>query len=128
MNTWQTIGMIGAGRATRFLLEGWIAGGGLPGRLPVTDCNVEVPENPACNVPGIVPAPPAEAAAAGLVVPAVHPPMLVGVIEGAATCLLGSGRHPAAVMDMAPVMRLGEVEERILDEYRSRLTAIHQNL
>jgi pyrroline-5-carboxylate reductase len=255
MNTWQTIGMIGAGRATRFLLEGWIAGGGLPCRVLVTDCDDEVLDKLARDVPGIVRASPAEAAAADLVVLAVHPPVMAGVIasirphlrpdavllsrapkigcakiaeaagcvqvvrripnapsaigrgynpvtfaegvdpsakaallelarpwgeapeapegdleayailsamgptclwfqwqalrelgrdfglsaddadrailrmiEGAAVCLLGSGREPAAVMDMVPVRPLADVEDEIREQYRTRLTALHLKL
>jgi pyrroline-5-carboxylate reductase len=53
---------------------------------------------------------------------------LLRMIEGSAACLLSAGRDPDAVMDMVPVKPLGEVEERILNEYRDRLNALHQKL
>jgi hypothetical protein len=42
MKKFESIGFIGGGRVTRFLLEGWQLAGRLPDNMRVADCNADV--------------------------------------------------------------------------------------
>jgi pyrroline-5-carboxylate reductase len=76
MKTFDSIGFIGGGRATRFLLEGWKAAGRMPATIRVADCNAAVLDALTSDFPNISCAAIAGAAGCGLVVLAVHPPVM----------------------------------------------------
>lgn len=98
MNRYRTIGIIGAGRATRFLLEGWRAGGVLPAGIVVADCNAEVAAALRRDFPSIGIVAAAEAAASDLLVLAVHPPVMMEVLEA----IRPRVRPGAVVLSLAP--------------------------
>ena len=81
MKTFDSIGFIGGGRVTRFLLEGWKAAGQWPKIIHVADCNPQVLDALAADFPEIVRATTAQAAGCGVVVLAVHPPAMKEAME-----------------------------------------------
>lgn len=81
MNRYRAIGIIGAGRVTRFLLDGWAAHSSLPAGISVADCNAEVAAALWRDHPSIAVCDAAAAAASDLLVLAVHPPVMMEVLE-----------------------------------------------
>lgn len=98
MKTFDSIGFIGGGRATRFLLEGWKAAGQLPKNIHVADCNAQVLDALAADFPEIVCATTAQAAGCGAVVLAVHPPAMKETMEAVKPHLAPK----AVVLSLAP--------------------------
>ncbi len=81
MTTRGTIGFIGGGRATRFLLQGWQAAGAIPEQVLVTDCNRDVLERLGRDFPRIEVVAAEAAASCKVVILAVHPPVMPDVLE-----------------------------------------------
>lgn len=98
MKTFDSIGFVGGGRATRFLLEGWKAAGPLSGNIHVADCNAQVLDALAADFQGIARATTAQASGCELVVLAVHPPVMKAAMETVRSHL---GRA-AVVLSLAP--------------------------
>lgn len=98
MKAFKTIGCIGGGRVTRFLLEGWKRAGDLPGAVHVADPNGEVLAALTRDFPEVAAASAPAAAGCDLVVLAVHPPVMKDVLA-VVQPHLGAG---AAVLSLAP--------------------------
>lgn len=98
MKTFDSIGFIGGGRVTRFLLEGWKAAGQWPKIIHVADCNPQVLDALAADFPEIVRATTVQAAGCGVVVLAVHPPAMKEAMEAVKPHLAPR----AVVLSLAP--------------------------
>ncbi len=94
----HTIGFVGGGRVTRFLLEGWRRAGALPSGVRVADCNAELLKALKNDFPAVATAGTAEAAACDLVVLAVHPPAMKEVLAAIQPAV----QSAAAVLSLAP--------------------------
>lgn len=80
MRSFETIGFIGGGRVTRFLLEGWHRAEAMPDGVRVADCDPAVLDALKRDFPSIEAVSTTEAAASDLVVLAVHPPVMKDVL------------------------------------------------
>lgn len=98
MKTFKTIGFVGSGRVTRFLLEGWQRAGKMPATVRAADCNNEVLNALKSDFPAITAASTAEAAACDLVVLAVHPPVMKDVLAAIKPHISAN----ATVLSLAP--------------------------
>jgi pyrroline-5-carboxylate reductase len=98
MKMFQSIGFMGGGRVTRFLLEGWKHSGKMPSGVRVADSNPVVLGVLKSDFTDIATVAPAEAAAADLVVLAVHPPVMKDVLTVVKPCL----KKDATVLSLAP--------------------------
>lgn len=98
MKTFKTIGFIGGGRVTRFLLEGWKRAGKMPHEVRVADCNTEFLIAWKRDFPSVAAVSTAEAAACDLVVLAVHPPVMKDVLAAIKTHVSAN----ATVLSLAP--------------------------
>jgi pyrroline-5-carboxylate reductase len=85
----SSIGFVGGGRVTRILLMGWQHAGSMPGRVVVSDPNMESLKALQSRFPGIAAVPNAnkDAATQDIVFLAVHPPTAVGVLAEIAPVL-----------------------------------------
>ena len=77
----ETIGFVGGGRVTRFLLTGWEKAGQLPDKVMVSDPAEEVIGKLTSDFPTLTRTDHQGAAGCALVVLAVHPPVLAAVLE-----------------------------------------------
>lgn len=109
MATFKTIGFIGGGRVTRFLLEGWQRAGKMPATVRVADCNNEVLTALKQDFPAIAVTSAAEAAASDLVVLAVHPPIVKEVLA-AVKSHVGVN---ATVLSLAPKITTGVIADAL---------------
>jgi pyrroline-5-carboxylate reductase len=105
---YDTIGFLGAGRITRIMLEGLRRAGPLPRRILVHD------PSPAAvaalkALPGVEDATLAQAAAADLVLGALHPPALVESLPAIAAAL----RPGAVFVSLAPKVKLALLREKL---------------
>ncbi len=98
MKMLETIGFVGGGRVTRFLLEGWKHSGAMPAGVRVADTSPDILGALKGDFPDITPVSTAEAAAADLVVLAVHPPALKDVLAAVKPCL----QAEATILSLAP--------------------------
>lgn len=98
MNEIKTIGFVGGGRVTRFLIEGWRRANKMPSTVRVADCNAGVLDALTRDFSSIAAAPTAVAAACDLVVLAVHPPVMKEVMAEVKPCL----KADATVLSLAP--------------------------
>ena len=80
MTGFDSVGFIGGGRVTRFLLEGWKRADSLPGKVVVSDPAAGVVERLEADFGVSRAADNQEAARCALVVLAVHPPVAAGVL------------------------------------------------
>lgn len=105
----KTIGFVGGGRITRIFLEGWKRAGQLPGKVIVSDCNVETLAKLKARFPSVeTSAQSAAAAAQDIVFLAVHPPAMAEVAAG----IKGNLKPGALVVSLAPkftIAKLGEL-------------------
>jgi pyrroline-5-carboxylate reductase len=78
----KTVGFIGSGRVTRFMLTGWQKAGKLPQTVVVSDANVDVLNNLKAQFPDIRIAPNdnAQPAACDIIFLALHPPVIKDVL------------------------------------------------
>ena len=93
----RTIGFVGGGRVTRFLLEGWKRGAKTQPVVRVADCNADVLAALKRDFPAIAAVSAAEAAA-DLVILAVHPPVMKDVMAA----IKPHVRPTATVLSLAP--------------------------
>lgn len=98
MKRFDSIGFVGGGRATRFLVEGWKAAGQLPTTIHVADSNAQVLDMLVADFKGIVRSTTAQAACCELVVLAVHPPAMKEAMEAVKPHL----DPTAVVLSLAP--------------------------
>ncbi len=77
----RTVGFIGGGRVTRFLLDGWMRAGAMPPEVRVADPDAGALERLRSAHPDVRTVPPERAAASELVVMAVHPPVMKAALE-----------------------------------------------
>ncbi|WCJ59386.1 NAD(P)-binding domain-containing protein [Fontisphaera persica] len=104
----QSVGFIGGGRITRIFLSGWQKAGKLPERVVVSDVHAEVLSRLNTAHPAVqITADNAAAAAQDLVFLAVHPPVMVEVLNGIRAAL----RPEAVVVSLAPKFTLGRLRE-----------------
>jgi pyrroline-5-carboxylate reductase len=102
----KSVGFIGGGRVTRIFLEGWKRAQKMPGKVVVTDCNVEALARLRAQFPQVEAAASIGAAARqGVVFLAVHPPMLTEV----AAALKGVLDPGAVVVSLAPKFTLARL-------------------
>ncbi len=94
----ESIGFVGGGRVTRFLLEGWQRAAKMPRNVRVSDLNKDVAGALKADFPSIETCVNTEAARADLVVLAVHPPVMKDVL----TEIRGAVNESAAVLSLAP--------------------------
>jgi pyrroline-5-carboxylate reductase len=105
---YDTIGCIGAGRISRIMLEGLRSAGALPRRILVHDPNATAVAA-LQRVPGVQSATLAQAAAADLVLAALHPPALIESLPVIAPAL----RPGAVVCSLAPRVKLAMLREKL---------------
>lgn len=104
----KPIGFIGGGRITRIFLEGWKRAGQLPGKVVVSDCNVETLAKLKARFPSVETATPgALAASQDIVFLAVHPPVMAEVATG----IKGSLKPGALVVSLAPKFTISKLTE-----------------
>jgi len=104
----KTIGFVGGGRITRILLEGWKRAGQLPGKVVVSDCNVETLAKLKGRFPSIERSAQSTAAAGqDIVFLAVHPPVMAEVATG----IKGSLKPDALVVSLAPKFTMAKLTE-----------------
>lgn len=105
---YDTIGFIGAGRIARIMLEGLRRAGALPRHVLVTDPDAAA-VSALQRLPGVAPATLDEAAAADLVLGALHPPALLESLP-----LIARALRPRAVFcSLAPKVKLAALRERL---------------
>ncbi len=100
-----TVGFIGGGRVTRFLLDGWSQAGVMPPDVLVTDPDTTALERLLAAHPNIRAVPPERAGASELVVLAVHPPVMKAALEQIRSHL----RPDALLLSLAPKWTLREL-------------------
>lgn len=107
--TTRSVGFIGGGRVTRIFLEGWQRANAMPGKIVVSDCNVETLTKLKVRFPMIETAPGNSAAAASqdIVFLAVHPPVMAEVAAG----IKASLKPGALVVSLAPKFTLAKLTE-----------------
>jgi pyrroline-5-carboxylate reductase len=98
MKKFESIGFVGGGRVTRFLLEGWKRAGRMPDGICVADSNADVLTTLKRDFPEIAAAAPAEAAACPLVILALHPPAM----KDALAAIKPAVQAGATVLSLAP--------------------------
>ena len=98
MKIFESIGFIGGGRVTRFLLEGWRQAGKMPSGVLVADSNPGVLDVLKRDFNGIAAVATAEAASCDLVVLAVHPPVVKDVLAAVKPAL----KNAATILSLAP--------------------------
>lgn len=104
----KTIGFIGGGRITRIFLEGWQRAGQLPGKVLVSDCNVETLAKLKARFPTVETSAQSTAAASqDIVFLAVHPPVMAEVATG----IKGSLKPGALVVSLAPKFTIAKLTE-----------------
>ncbi len=105
---YDTIGFIGAGRITRIVLEGLRRAGALPRRILVHDPNAAAVAA-LQRLPGVEGATLAQAAAADLVLAALHPPALIESLP-----LVAPALRPGAVLcSLAPKVKLATMRDKL---------------
>lgn len=104
----DSIGFLGAGRITRIMLDGWARAGSLPQRILVHDPSAAA-VSALRRFPQVVPATLEEAAGAGLVVAALHPPALIEALPRLAPAL----RPSAVLLSLAPKVTLATLREKL---------------
>lgn len=103
----QSIGFIGGGRVTRFMLDGWTRAGVLPSRVVISDPNPEVRALTQQRFPAAqVVADNLGPAAQDVVFLAVHPPVMGEVLTG----IQGGLRADALVVSLAPKATLSRLQ------------------
>ncbi len=103
------IAFIGGGRIARILLGGWARAGALPETVTVYDCDPAVLSRLREDHPGIAIADsPKAAAAAPLVILAVHPP-LIGEVLATIRPALGDTTVLLSLAPKLPIAKLGEL-------------------
>jgi len=105
MSGTPSFGFIGAGRVTRLMLEGLARANAPLARVFVSDVNVETARATATAVPGVEVVDPTVAAACDVVVIAVPPPIVPGVLPG----LMASLKPDAIVLSLAPKHRFADL-------------------
>lgn len=107
----QSIGFFGGGRVARILLGGWRRAGAIPGEVVVYDPDPKALEFLEMSVgPSVTTADgPERAAAADLVVLAVHPPAMEAALEAVRPAL----RPQAVVLSLAPKVVLSKMAEKL---------------
>jgi len=98
MKIFESIGFIGGGRVTRFLLEGWRQAGKMPSGVRVADSNPVVLEALKRDFADLAAVTTPEAAACNLVILAVHPP----VVKDALAAIKPSLKNDATILSLAP--------------------------
>ncbi len=106
MNAFESIGFIGGGRVTRFLLEGWRRADRLPSGIRVSDTSPSALDALKAGFPGIETVDNAGAARAQLVVLAVHPPVMKDVLAG----IRGAVAVGATVLSLAPKVTAAAIQ------------------
>jgi len=95
----KTIGFIGGGRITRIFLDGWTRASTLPPSITVSDPNAETLARLKAGFPAVAITPEnAAAAARGIVLLAVHPPVMADAVPA----IRGALRPDALVVSLAP--------------------------
>jgi len=101
----SSFGFIGAGRVTRLMLEGLVRANAPLARVLVSDVNEDAARTVATAVPGVEVASAATAAACDVVVIAVPPPVVPGVLPDLAASL----KPGAIVLSLAPKHRFADL-------------------
>ncbi|MGW8181340.1 MAG: pyrroline-5-carboxylate reductase family protein [bacterium] len=109
MRPFDSVSFIGAGRVTRFLLEGWKRADEMPGEIRVSDPNREVLTQLQSTFPQIQPCRNVEAAGAELVTLAVHPPGMKGVFEE----IQGAISPDSVVLSLAPKVTTAAIQSAL---------------
>ncbi len=105
---YDTVGFLGAGRITRIMLEGLRRAGALPRRTLVHDPNAAAIAALE-GLPGVEGATLAQAAAADLVLGALHPPALVESLPAVAQAL----RPGSIFVSLAPKVKLATLRDKL---------------
>lgn len=106
MHSFDSIGFIGGGRVTRFLLEGWRRAGRMAERIRASDPAPDVRTGLKRDFPGIETTDNAGAAGAALVVLAVHPPALKEILPAMSRAIVPG----VAVLSLAPKVPLAAIQ------------------
>ena len=101
-DTQQRVGFIGGGRVTRVLVGGWRHAGSLPDAILVNEPDEAAFARLAELCPGVRRASMEDAAAAGVVFVALHPPVLASIMPALRPCL----DTQATVVSLAPKIPL----------------------
>jgi pyrroline-5-carboxylate reductase len=109
MKNFETVGFIGGGRVTRFLLEGWKRGGKIPPGVRVADSSAEVLSALKRDFPVVAGVSTAEAAASDLVVLAVHPPIMKDVLTAVKPHVAAN----ATVLSLAPKFTVAAIADAL---------------
>jgi pyrroline-5-carboxylate reductase len=105
----ETIGFIGGGRVARVMLGGWRHAGLSPARVLVYDSNPDAVDALRAHVPEVESAPLADAASAGLVFGALHPPALIEALPAISSAV----REGAVFCSLAPKLALAALREKL---------------
>lgn len=122
----KSVGFVGGGRVTRFLLEGWKEAGSIPSEVRVSDPNAEVLNQLKSDFPDIQPCSNPEAAQTSLVVLAVHPPVMKDVLQE----LTAKTPLSAVVLSLAPKVPCAAIQSALSNQRVVRMipnapSAIH---
>jgi len=105
----KSVGFIGGGRVTAFILEGFKRKGKLPGEITVSDANPEVLKRLEARFPGIEAAPGGNARAASrdIVFLALHPPAVRDGLSEIKSHL----KETSVLISLAPRFRIASLSE-----------------
>lgn len=109
METFRTVGFVGGGRVTRFLIEGWQAAAALPERIPVFDVNHDIVAALMRDFPPVLEERLEGVASADLLVLAVHPPVLREVMG----TLRRTVRRDTPVLSLAPKITAAAIADAL---------------
>lgn len=105
----ETIGFIGGGRVAHVMLAGWRRAGRSPARVLVYDSNPSAVNALRARVSEVQSASLTDAAGAGLVFGALHPPALAEALPGISAAL----RKGAVFCSLAPKLKLAALREKL---------------
>jgi pyrroline-5-carboxylate reductase len=105
----EDIGFIGGGRVARVMLGGWRRAGRFPARILVYDSNPDAVKSLQAHVPEVKSVPLPEAASAGLVFGALHPPALVEALPAISAAL----QRGSVFCSLSPKLKLATLREKL---------------